>query len=126
MEKIKEKRKSRRGRNERRKNRKEKTKKEEKNGSKEGNRKMGDLRWGREDSEIRRRSEKASIKKIPRVNLCLWQKYQWEGVYQDIIGSHNWYKGKVYTKKKENISVIKKRKKRGAQVHIRTIEEKVY
>ena len=44
---------------------KEKTKKEKDNKNKEDSSELGDLGWGRESDEVRRRDRKASSRKIP-------------------------------------------------------------
>jgi len=36
------------------------------------------------------------------------------------------HKGRVYTEKEEKVSIIKGEERGGTQVHIRTIEERVY
>ena len=42
------------------------------------------------------------------------------------LGSCNRYKGGVCTKKRKGVSVVKGRKRGGAQVHPGTTEERVY
>jgi len=43
-----------------------------------------------------------------------------------IMGSCYQHKERVYVKEGESVSVFERRKREGAQVYIRTIEERVY
>ena len=51
--------------------REEKAKKEKNNESKKDNRRVIDLGWRERDSEVRRRDEKTSTRKIPQVDPYL-------------------------------------------------------
>ena len=52
---------------------KEKTKKKKIIGSKESDRKMGDLVWRKDGGKIRREDKKAGTRKVLQVNPCVWQ-----------------------------------------------------
>ena len=46
--------------------------------------------------------------------------------HQETLRPHDRYEGRICAKKGEDVSIVKGRKRRGAQVHFRTIEERVY
>jgi len=58
------------------KKRKEKTKKEENDGSKKGSRRVGNIRQGRGDSKVRRRSKEDGTKMFLQVDSYFWQESQ--------------------------------------------------
>ena len=45
---------------------------------------------------------------------------------KETLGPHNRYEESIYAEKREGILVVKRREKRGVQVHIRVTEERVY
>ena len=70
------------------------------------------LTWIETKEKIKDR--KASSRKIPQVDPCFWQESQWKNVYKKTIESCYWYKGEVCAKKREGVSIVKKRERRGA------------
>jgi len=47
-------------------------------------------------------------------------------VHKEVMGLCYQDKRRVYTKKREGVSIVKRRKRGSVQVHLRTIEKKVY
>ena len=60
------------------------------------------------------------------VNSCIWKETEQKDASQESMRLCNWDKKEIYTKKEKSISVVKERKRKGTQVHTRTIEERVY
>jgi len=58
---------------------------------------------------------KISFSKIPQVNLCLWKESEWEDTDEKDVSSYNRCKEGVYTEKREDVSVIKRRERKGMQ-----------
>ena len=56
----------------------------------------------------------------------LWKKGQQTDAHKETMRSHYWYEERVYTEKEEGVSAVKGEKRKGLQVYIGTIEERVY
>jgi len=60
------------------------------------------------------------------MNSYLWKERKWKDADKEIVGSHNGDKERVCANKEKGISIVKRRKGRGMQVHWRIIGERVY
>ena len=54
------------------------------------------------------------------------EKNKWEGADKEGVGLYNWDEERVCAEKREDVSIVERRERRDAQVHWRTIEERVY
>ena len=88
------------------------------NRSKKVGRRVKDLEWGR-SGKVEGRSKKDGTRMFSERNKV-------KGCYKKTLGSCNRNEEGLYTKERKGIPVIKKRERRGAQVYIWTIEERVY
>ena len=51
------------------------------------------------------------------MNLCLQKESEWENTNEEVVGSCDWDKGRVYAKEGKGILIIKRRERRDAWVH---------
>ena len=56
----------------------------------------------------------------------IWKEGKWENANEEDVGSCDRDKGEIHTEKRESVSVIERRERRGVWVHRETIEEEVY
>ena len=92
---------------------KEETKKAENNESKKSGRKIGDLGWREKSSKVRGRSQEISSSKILQMDSYLWKENKWEDANKEAVWSYNRSEERIYAKKGEGISIIKKGERRG-------------
>ena len=88
-------------------------------------RRIGD-QGQRESNEVWKRSQEISSSKVPQVDLYLWKESKWEDADKKVVRPYNRGKKRFCTKEGEGVSVVKRRKRIGAQIHLRTTEERVY
>ena len=60
------------------------------------------------------------------MDLCLWKKIKWENTDKKVVESCHRDKREVCTEEEEDISIIKRGKRRCIWVHWKTIEKRVY
>jgi len=69
---------------------------------------------------------KIGFSKIPQVDLCPWKESEWEDTDEKDVRSCNRCEEGVYTKEREDVSVIKGRERKDVQFYKRTIEKRIY
>ena len=87
---------------------------------------MGDLKWRRRSSKIRRRSKEVSTKIFSLVDSYVWKETDWKNADKKDMGSCNWDKEKVCAEEGKDVSVVKEGERRSVWVHTRTIKEEIY
>ena len=87
---------------------------------------MGDLEQEGESSKIQRKDQEIGFSKALQMKLCLWKESKWEDADKEVVGLCNRDKRRICAKEGEDVSIIKRGKRRNVWVHQRTIEERVY
>ena len=82
--------------------------------------------WRRRSGKVWKRDQEISFSKVLHVNLYLWKESKWEDANKKGVRPYNRDERRVYAKEGEDVFIVKKRKERGTQVHLRTTEEEVY
>ena len=60
------------------------------------------------------------------MDLCVWKEAVRKDAYQKAMRSYNRDEGRVCTKKREDIFIVKRGERRGVRVYQQTIEKGVY
>ena len=60
------------------------------------------------------------------MNLCLQKESEWENTNEEVVGSCDWDKGRVYAKEGKGILIIKRRERRDVWVHWIKTEEGIH
>ena len=86
-----------------------KEKERKSDGSKEDSREIGDLGWEGESSKVWRKDQEISFSRVPQINSYFWKESKWENTKKEVVELYNRGKGRVCTKKGEDISIVKRR-----------------
>ena len=103
---------------------KAKNKKDDKD--KESCRKVEDIEWERSSSEIRRRGKEVSDRIVLQVDQGFWEESEWENANKKNVGLYNRFEEEICTKKREDLSLVQRRKRESTEVYTETNEKEVY
>ena len=86
----------------------------------EGSKRVGNLGWRRESSEVRGRCQEIGsfgFSKVSQIDLCLWEKSKWENAGKENVRLYNWVKEEIYTKKEKDLSVVKRGERKDVWIY---------